>query len=433
MTERRALLYCTFNGIANRTNGIARQTQTLLSAFEHRRRELFANVGGFDLHMAIPAPGPHLWGYDPALLEHSRARLASSGALLHLLDHDPAAEFWSLPVWERLSEQAAELAVRLAQDYDRVLLVAVDTPYAGAGGHLVSLAASAAERVQVLVALYGSALLHRTREPGRVEWEKKALAATADPRVRVGAVGEFFTRHLAEDYGLPPDRLAPYASSLDLATADLHPMPPPRAHHVLDSYRVPRDRPIIATFGRTDPVKGLDLLIDALAPLAHRVHLVAVVVPFHDRDPLLKRYRDQIRCRGLRATLVPHFTRDLPRALCSVPSTRAVVCPSRSETLANVPFEVACWARGGGPVVIAPRLGGFVEQIRHGTTGLLYPPDRSGGLTEAIGAALGLSDVDLDRLRPAAYAEAAERRDIVPNLSATLRFFWAKHRTGALL
>ncbi|WP_159944905.1 glycosyltransferase family 4 protein [Nocardiopsis sp. FR6] len=432
MNERRALLYCTFNGIANCTNGIARQTQTLLSAFEHRREELFANTGRFDLHVAVPTPGPLLWGYDPAFLARSRASLAASGAFLHFLDHDSAAEFWSPLVWEHLSLQAAVLAARLAEAYDQVLLIAVDTPYAGVGGHLPPLRPDSSERVRVLLALYGSALLHRSREPGRLEWEKAAVASTSDPRVRVGDIGNSFTRHLVKDYGLPPDRLVPYASSLDLVTADLHPLPRDRAYQVMDSHRIPRDRPIVAAFGRTDPVKGLDLLIDALAPLAHRVHLVTVVVPFHDRDPLLERYRDQIRSAGLRATLVPRFTRDLPRALCSVPETRAVVCPSRSETLANVPFEVACWARKVGPVVTAPRLGGFVEQIRHGTTGLLYSPDHISELTDTVKEILALPAARLARMRTAAYAEVATNRDIVPNLSVTLCSFWGGRTPGAL-
>ncbi|WP_158612999.1 glycosyltransferase family 4 protein [Nocardiopsis sp. Huas11] len=432
MTERRALLYCTFNGVANCTNGIARQTQTLLSAFEHRREELFTNAGRFDLHVAIPAPGPYMWGYDPALLARSRARLSTSGAFLHFLDPGPASEFWSLPVWEHLSRQASALAVRLAGDYDQVLLIAMDTPYAGTGGHLASLRTPASEGVRVLVALYGTALLHRTNEPGRLEWEKAAITSTGDPRVRVGDVGDFFTRHLVEDYGLPPERLVPYTSSLDLSAADLRPLPRDHAHQILDSYGVPLDRPIVAAFGRTDPVKGMDLLINALGPLAHRVHLAAVVVPFHNRDPLLQRYRDQIRAAGLRATLVPRFTRDLPRALCSVPITRTVVCPSRSETLANVPFEVACWARQGGPVVTAPRLGGFIEQIRHGTTGRLYPPDRTSALTDAVSEALTLPASRLERMRSAAHAEVAANRDIVPNLSATLRTFWSGRADGAL-
>lgn len=432
MTERRALLYCTFNGIANCTNGIARQTQTLLSIFERRREELFTAAGRFDLHVAIPTPDSSLWAYDPVLLKRSHDRLVRAGASLHFLNHDRTAEFWSLPVWESLSRGAVSLALQLAKDYDEVLLVAVDTPYAGVGFHLSASQEPEAERVRVLLALYGTSLLHRTHEPGRLEWERAAITSTAHPRVRIGDVGRSFTRHLVETYRLPPERLIPYVSGLDLYCEDLTPMPVRHAEHVLDAHRIPRDRPVVAAFGRTDPVKGLDLLIDALAPIAERVHLVLVAVPFHDRDPLLNQYRDQIRRVGVRATLVPHFTRELPRALCSLPLTRTIVCPSRAETLANVPFEVACWARDQGPIVTAPRLGGFVEQVWHNTTGLLYQTGSPTGLTEAIDTALTLSEYRVAHMRRAAYAEVAATRDAALHLSTTLRCFWDSTLLGAL-
>ena len=38
-------------------------------------------------------------------------------------------------------------------------------------------------------------------------------------------------------------------------------------------------------------------------------------------------------------------------------------------TLANLPFEVGLWARHGGPVVVAPDLGGFPETISHHDNG----------------------------------------------------------------
>jgi len=180
------------------------------------------------------------------------------------------------------------------------------------------------------------------------------------------------------------------------------------------------DRPIIATIGRTDPVKGIDLLIDALGPLRDRAHLVAIVVPFDGRDPLLDAYRRQINARRLSATLVPLFTRDLPRALAALPATRAVACPSRGETLANVPFEVALWARHGGPVVVGPDRDGFREQIDHGRTGILYDPGRPGALTAALTAALDLDPAARTRICDAAYLHASAASDIVPNLASTL-------------
>jgi hypothetical protein len=53
-------------------------------------------------------------------------------------------------------------------------------------------------------------------------------------------------------------------------------MAPGQAAAVAEAFGVPAGRPVIAAIGRTDPVKGLDLLIDALGPLRGRAHLVAI-------------------------------------------------------------------------------------------------------------------------------------------------------------
>jgi hypothetical protein len=66
MTARRAILYCTINGVCNNTNGLGRQTKTLLSALARHGEELTRLVGPFDVHVACPQPGPDTWAFDPA-------------------------------------------------------------------------------------------------------------------------------------------------------------------------------------------------------------------------------------------------------------------------------------------------------------------------------------------------------------------------------
>lgn len=167
-------------------------------------------------------------------------------------------------------------------------------------------------------------------------------------------------------------------------------MPVDVARRAAAQWEVPLDRPVVVTIGRTDPCKGIDLLIHALGPLREALHVVIIAVPFDGDDPLVADYARRIRSERLRATLVTGYTRELPRALCGLPETRAVVCPSRGETLANVPFEVALWAWHAGPVVVAPRRDGFVEQIDNEVNGLLYAPQRPGALTAAVQRALDL-------------------------------------------
>jgi glycosyltransferase involved in cell wall biosynthesis len=415
------LLYCTFNGIANCTNGIGRQAKTFLSALSKRWDELTATAGTFTPYIAIPEPGPATWGYDPSQLATAAEIVTARGGTIIPLPYDTRAEFWSPVVWRQLSDAAAVTALRLADRHDRVAVIAVDTPFAGTGNALTRLTGPGADRITVLLTLYGTAYIHDHPEPGaaRLAWERESLSA-ARPAIHVADIGDFLTAHLASVYGVPADRFIPWRSSLDLTAPDLQPMPPAQAAAIAASHGIPPGRPVIATIGRTDPAKGIDLLIDALRPLRDRAHLAAIVVPFDGHDPLLAAYRRQIAEAQLSATLITRFTRDLPRALASLPSTRAVACPSRGEVLANVPFETALWARAGGPVVVAPDRDGFREQIVHRQTGILYNPAGPRALTDALSAALDLGPADRVKMCDAAYRNVAATRDVVPNLARTL-------------
>jgi glycosyltransferase involved in cell wall biosynthesis len=198
-------------------------------------------------------------------------------------------------------------------------------------------------------------------------------------------------------------------------------MPAGKAARITASYGIPGEVPLIVTIGRTDPAKGIDLLIDALAPLRDRAHLVAIVVPFDGHDPLISAYQHQITRLRLPATLVTRFTRDLPRALAALLATKAVACPSRGETLANVPFEVALWASHGSPIIVAPDRDGYREQVTHPHSGILYHPGQRESLTTALDSAISMSPEERARICDTAYQEVRASRDVVANLADTLR------------
>jgi glycosyltransferase involved in cell wall biosynthesis len=89
-----------------------------------------------------------------------------------------------------------------------------------------------------------------------------------------------------------------------------------------------------------------------------------------------------------------------------------------------VPFEVALWAQHAGPIVVAPSLDGFVEQIDNDATGLLYQPDIEDALTEAVRQALQLPEDQQATMRRDAVCRVRAERAVESNLARTLRFFW---------
>jgi glycosyltransferase involved in cell wall biosynthesis len=428
MTASRAILYCTVNGVCNNTNGLGRQTKTLLSALTRHGEELTRVVGPFDVHVACPQPGPDTWAFNPADLAFSQQVVASWGGLVHALRYETGVEFWSVATWQALSEAGAGCAVELARHYDELLVIAVDTPFVVLGEALARRKPLGTRcGVRVLLAYYSTALIVERPHPNpaRVFWERRGIdSANAGADVWVGDVGRFLSSHLRSEFGLRPGRLAPFASSLDLASPDLQPMPAAMARKVAAHWQVPLDRSLVVTIGRTDPTKGIDILIRAVGPLRDEVHVVIIAVPFDGDDPLIAEYARRIAAEGLRASFVTAYTRELPRALCGLAETRAVVCPSRGESLANVAFEVALWARHAGPVVVAPRRDGFVEQIDDGVTGVLYDSSAPGGLTRSIRQALSVPEARRAGMRAAAYERVRAERDVVRNLAETLAFFW---------
>ena len=109
-----------------------------------------------------------------------------------------------------------------------------------------------------------------------------------------------------------------------------------------------------------------------------------------------------------------------------------VLVPSRHETFSNIPLEVALWARNHGPVVVASRAGGFVDQIEAGVTGFFIDISSPQHITQTMLQVLALSPEAHATIRQRAYQRVIHAFDFVQNFPVTLRWFWqrASRRAG---
>jgi D-inositol-3-phosphate glycosyltransferase len=144
-------------------------------------------------------------------------------------------------------------------------------------------------------------------------------------------------------------------------------------------------RPRLLTLGRLVRRKGVDETVAALAAVPHAELVVAGGTGPRDAD--VARLRELAAARGVldRVEFIgPVKRRDVPALLRSAD---AVVCVPWYEPFGMVPLEaMAC-----GRPVMASAVGGHVDTMVDGVTGVLVPPRRPRELAAALRQLLGSS------------------------------------------
>lgn len=132
-------------------------------------------------------------------------------------------------------------------------------------------------------------------------------------------------------------------------------------------------RPEAIVVGRLHPLKGFDLVIDALAaiPAERRPMLRIVGAPPPDGDAYVRALHEAVVSHGMLRTT--SFDGALRRSELAERIRRAtlMLVPSHSETFGLVALEAAA----SGVPVIARDAGGLREAVLDGETGILVPGD----------------------------------------------------------
>jgi glycosyltransferase involved in cell wall biosynthesis len=148
----------------------------------------------------------------------------------------------------------------------------------------------------------------------------------------------------------------------------------------------PEDALLIGFVGRIVRDKGVEELVRAWTALRRdysNAHLV-VVGPFEPEDPISAESARVLRSDP--RVHLPGWVDDMPAVFSGLD---LVVLPSYREGFPNVPLEAAAMALP----VIATDVGGTVDAVVNGTTGILIPPRNAEALEKAV--RMYLDDADL--------------------------------------
>ncbi len=209
---------------------------------------------------------------------------------------------------------------------------------------------------------------------------------------RITCVSQQVDDFVVQQVGIPRDKTVVIPNGIDLQDFDrLHTDQEARSR-----LNLPSEAPLIGTVTRLNPVKRLDVLLQAVASLCD-VHVVIV-----GKGPERARLETMVEqlCLVDRVHFVGHQQDVRPwLAILDV-----FVLPSDWEGMSNALLE----AMAARLPVVATAIGGTPEVVVDGVTGLLVPPRDPGALAEAITRLL--RDHDLRVRMGQAGRERVERR-----------------------
>lgn len=426
----KVIFYLTFNGVLNNTNGIGTQTKTLLEGFDLFYDEFKIKYGDISLNIITPNYNEKYPGYSKKDFEFSKDKIKKLGGdIFFCNDSDKVENFWTIRNWNNLSEEASEIIKREAVKYDEILIICVDIPFLHTPIFFEKKYGNI-DNIKWLLSLYSSSYIHDkgSINNDRLAWEYIGISNSRfNKNVYLAKVCNFMENHLIEYYGAPKDKFIPYESSLFLQSNDFNKLNEKDIEDILLKFDIPLNKDIIFCFGRGTWIKGFDVLFESLPLVKNDFHLVFISVPLQSELSENEKYIQLFEKAKYSYTMIPTFSRILPKALCQWYRTKIVVCPSRGEPFSNIPLEISLWAKDNGPVMLASDIDGFLEQIIDGYNGYLFRVGSSSDLTEKINYIFSLENSFLSEIKEHAYEKVTKERDFFKNIKNTLNYFWGNN------
>ncbi len=176
-------------------------------------------------------------------------------------------------------------------------------------------------------------------------------------------------------FGYPPDRVLTLHDAVDLAMFSPEKAAPLRERIREELVCTPETR-LLCTVGRLSPEKGYHFLLDAFRQVVAAVPEARLIMV---GDGLMRHHLEaQTVMYGLGSHVV--FTGYRSDVEAVIAASDILVMPSLREGFGDPAIEAMALC----VPVIGSSVGGIVEIVRHGETGLLVPPANPDALAEAI-------------------------------------------------
>lgn len=152
--------------------------------------------------------------------------------------------------------------------------------------------------------------------------------------------------------------------------------------NTIDDHGTPEKFPQLFSWGRVDPQKGFDLIVESMPAI--KKHYPSAYLRIAGNQNFCKEYSQKLKCRVEELDLSESvsFEGELPRAEIQRIAVQSDICifPSRYETACYACLEAMSY----GACVVASAAGGLGEYVQDRKTGLLISVDDQAALEASV-------------------------------------------------
>lgn len=422
-----AIIYSSYDGIVNSYCGVGTATRTFIKSFPQVRDFLSKFDLKLSLHLITPALVPESLGYNEKIYKESSNITKGSGGDIHFVTNgsNGMIPYGDSRNWLAVSHTTASKVLEISRNYDKVIFFAVDTPFAQAP-YFVELQKEGfgVKNIISVLVLHSDVLIHQPDDPpiDRLGWEASAIKnACLSENVKIAITSKFVYKHLEKNYGVPKKCFVEMQTGICPESERYKFSSQEEIINGLKKYKIPLDKNLIFSVGRAEEYKGFDILIKAIAKINMPAHLVFIASPYKTENSIVPKLQALLKTSNISTTPIFNLDFNLPRLICQWEKTRLVAQLSRREPFGLVPEEVRIWAQKTGPVVLASKRDGFIEQITDGVDGFLVDIDDTKTVTKKIDEILSRSEPELSKIRRKGLERALRNYDFRLSLFRCLK------------
>jgi glycosyltransferase involved in cell wall biosynthesis len=384
-----AYVYIAHDGFTTLYTGVGTNTRFFTRCFRNATQEFKKNNTEFeiDTHLVTIKYTDQCYGYKQEIVDELQGYIKNNkNVYFSEIINGSLGEisYGTIENWKIASSSAAQFLIDLANNYDKVVAIVVDTPFAGVINYLQQ---SNNEKISVFWLPQSTVKIHKVdsavREKGigdeyekiRFDWEKQVIDIvnhSSSSRFKIAYIGEYMKNHLIEDYGAMSTNMIPIYNGICTEILDTYKKDDKYIENYLKTRNIPLGKKLVISWGRAEKYKGYDLLIKAFLQIKDKIehNLVIIAAPYPNAHEYIDELKALIKGSEDRIQLFDTFEYELPYLLVQWENTEIASSLSRGEPCSLLQGE-ARYLANKNMVFLASNIGGFLYQIDDGVNGFL--------------------------------------------------------------